>query len=278
MNTVLAVALDLLRQAAARRWILALGIGVTLALLVLGVSLRMDVIDGALAAASLFGKLFESDVRAADVALRPVFRAAAYVIFYGFSAFLVVACADFAPSLLAPGRVEALLAMPVRRWHLLMGTYLGVVTLSSVAALYGASGLCLILGVKTGVWTARPLAAALLGSLGFSAIYAAMLAAAVVVRSAALSAAVGATVYAAGIVAGYRTPIADALTEGLPRTIFRGVTFFLPRLSRLANEAGHLAGGMPVSLSAFGGVLVGVAAFSAGLLAFAIWLFDRKDY
>lgn len=278
MNTVIAVALDLLRQAAARRWILALGIGVTLALLTLGISLRMDVVDGALAATSLFGKFFDSDVRATDVALRPVFRGAAYVIFYGFSAFLVVACADFAPSLLAPGRVEALLAMPVRRWHLLLGTYIGVVTLSSLAALYGAAGLSIILGVKTGVWTGRPLAAALLGSLGFSAIYAAMLAAAVIVRSAALSAAVGAATYIAGIVAGYRTPIAGALTEGLPRTIFTAVSFVLPRLSRLADESGHLAAGMPVPWGAFGGILTGVAAFAAGLLALAIWLFDRKDF
>src|SRR2546430_16817818 len=144
------IALDLLRQAVLRKWFLALGLIITVILALVGMALRMEVVDGALAGTRLFGKLVGGDIVAADVALRPVFSAATYVIFYGFTGFLILACADFAPALLAPGRVEHLLGLPVRRFELIAGTYLGVLALAGLAALYGASGLCVLLGLKTG--------------------------------------------------------------------------------------------------------------------------------
>ena len=108
-----------------------------LVLLFLGLALRLEVVDGALAATRLFGAALDTDVRSVDVALRPVFQAAAYAIFYGGLAFGVLACADFGPSLLAPGRIEHLLALPVRRPELIGGTFLGVLLLASCGALYG---------------------------------------------------------------------------------------------------------------------------------------------
>lgn len=74
--------------------------------MVLGFALRLEVVDGALAATRLFGKTVNSDIRSVDVALRYVYRGAAYVLFYGGLAFGIVACADFGLSLLAPGRIN----------------------------------------------------------------------------------------------------------------------------------------------------------------------------
>ena len=201
---VFAVAMDLLREAASRKWFLALAAGITLVLGILAFALRLDVVDGALAATRFFGKTLRTDIRSADIALRPVFQGTAYMIFYGGLSFGIVACADFGPSLLAPGRIEHLLALPLRRSELLAGTFLGVLILSVLGALYGAGGLALILGVKTGVYTIRPVIAALLASVTFAAIYGAMLAVAVVIRSAAISAATGVLLLIAGTIAGYR--------------------------------------------------------------------------
>ena len=50
MRVVLAVARDILREAASRKWFLGLGALITLSLITLGLSLKMDVVDGALAA------------------------------------------------------------------------------------------------------------------------------------------------------------------------------------------------------------------------------------
>lgn len=276
---ILAVAADLLQQALRRRWILALGVIMTLGLLLVGLSLRLDVVDGALAGARLFGSaLGGRGPLAADVAVRPIFKAVSYVIFYGSTAFLVLACADFAPRLLAPGRIEYLLALPVRRHELIAGTYLGVLALGALVALYGAGGLVVILGVKAGVWTALPVVAALLGSLAFASLYAAMLAAAVVVRSAALSTAVGAILFVLGILSGLRSQILPVWERGLPRTVFAGLTLAMPRLSTLGETCAELAASAPVQVSALAGLLGGFFLFAGGALALAIWLFERKDF
>jgi Cu-processing system permease protein len=278
VKTVLTIAADLLREAASRKWFLALGIAITLILGTLGLSLKMDVVDGALAGTRLFGKIMRSDIMSVDVALRPVFQAAAYLIFYFGTAFMVLACADFAPSLLSPGRIEHLLALPVRRWHLLAGTYLGVMVLAIIASAYGAGGLTLILGVKTGVWTARPLLAALLGTVSFAAIYAAMLAAALFVRSTALSAAVGGLVFVAGIVAGFRAQIAPMFEAGAGRASFEVVTLALPRVSTLANTSAALAGSEAIDPRGLALLLTGFLVFGLAALALGVWRFEQKDF
>ena len=273
-----AIALDLLHEAASRRWFLALGVAITLVLCVTGLALRIEVVDGALAATRFFGKVMRTDIQAADVALRPVFQATSYLVFYGGLAFGILACADFAPSLLAPGRIEHLLSLPVQRWELLAGTFLGVLALATIGAVYGAGGLTLILGVKTGVWTARPVLSALIAGVTFAALYGAMLTTALFVRSAALSAAVGAFLFGAGIVAGYRGNIDAAFEPGVARALFRGATLLLPRVSTLADAAAQIAASTPLDRVSFGAELAGVAVFGLAALAFGIWRFEQQDF
>jgi Cu-processing system permease protein len=273
-----AVALDLLREAASRKWFLALALGITLVLCILAFALRLDVVDGALAATRFFGKTLKTDIRSADMALRPVFQGTAYMIFYGGLAFGIVACADFGPSLLAPGRIEHLLALPVRRWELLTGTFLGVLMLSVFGALYGSGGLALILGVKTGVYTIRPVLGALLASVTFCAIYGAMLAVAVVVRSAAISAATGILLLIAGIIAGNRDKFDSFFESGVARQVFRGVTLFLPRVSTLANASSDIAGSWPLDVPAVASQIAGLGIFGFAALALGIHIFEQKDF
>lgn len=278
MRAALTVAGDLLREAASRRWFLALGIGITTALLVLGFALRLEVVDGALAATRLFGRDVHSDIRSVDVALRFVYRAAAYVLFYGGLAFGIVACADFGPSLLAPGRIEHLLALPVRRAELLLGTFLGVLALSLIGAAYGAGGFTLIFAAKTGYWTVRPVAAALLASVTFAGIYGAMLTAAVALRSAALSAAVGVVLFLVGIVAGYRDRLEPFFESGPARRAFRAITLLLPRVSALADASADIAASAAVNLDVLASQVAGLLVFGLSALALGIHLFEQKDF
>jgi Cu-processing system permease protein len=277
MKTALAVALDLLHEALSRKWFLALGLAITLLIVTLGLTLRLEVVDGALAATSLFGASLHHDIQAADVALRPVFEAATYVIFYGGLLFGTLSCADFAPELLAPGRIEHLLSLPVRRAEVLLGTFLGVLGLASAGALYGAAGFTFVLSAKSGVWTAKPILAALLSCFAFSAVYGAMLAAAVFVRSAALSAAVGAAVFILGIVASYRATIAELFT-GFAARVFLVVTAPFPRFSTLVDAARLIATGRAIDALDLLRLLLGTVLFASAGLAFAIWEIERRDY
>ncbi len=272
------VARDLLREARARRWVLLLFAGTTLLLAGAARGLRLEVVDGALAATRLFGSVVATDIRAADVALRPLFEGTAWVVFYAGMIFGVLSCADFAPALLAPGRIEHLLSLPVRRWELVVGTFLGVEALALSGAAYGGLGLTLIVWAKTGVFGWAPLVAALLGGAGFAAIYAVMLATAIAVRSAALSGAAGSVVLVAGIVAGYRRALAPLFSPGASREVFLAATAPLPRLSSLGAQAGRVAEALPLDLAQLGFQLGGTLLFALAALSLAIHLLERKDF
>ncbi len=278
MRQLVRVSADLLREARARKSILGLFIGVTLVLVVLGGFLRLDVVDGAIAGSKLFGAVLFSDIRQADVALRPIFMTVAYLAFYGGSLFLAVACSDFAPNLLSPGRIEHLLSLPVSRWQLLFGTYLGVVTMAFATAAYGAVGVTVLFGVKTGVWTWRLLGGATLGMVGFCAVYAAMTCLALFVRSAAAGAALGVGVVVLGVVSSQREAIIGWTDPGLGRFLFSWAIRPVPRLGDLATAGARLAGEMPIELAAVLKLSVGALVFSLALLAVAAWRFERRDF
>jgi Cu-processing system permease protein len=274
----MAVARDLLREALARRWVLALFAGTTALLLAATFGLRLEVVDGALAATRLFGGLVSGNIQAADVALRPLFEGTAWVVFYGGTAFGILACADFAPALLAPGRIEHLLSLPLRRHELVLGTFLGVEVLVLSGALYGGLGLTAIVWAKTGVLGAAPALAALLAAAAFSAVYALMLASAVAVRSAALSAAAGGVLLVAGIVAGYRRSLAPLFSPGSSRATFLAATAPIPRLSALAEHAVRLAEGLPLERGRLALQLAGTGLFALAALSLAAAVLERTDF
>lgn len=278
MSSTLAVARDLVREAASRRWLLALGVAMTVILGALTLGLSLEVVDGALAATRFFGGAMNTDIQAADVALRPVFLAASYLIFYGGIVCGISACSDFAPGLLSPGRIEHLLSLPLSRAALLGGTYLGVLAVVGAIAGYGAVGFTLILGFKTGVWSSALIFTAVLAALAFTAIYAAMITTAVFVRSAAVSAIVGGALFILGIFAGYRDSAAMMFENGVARGIFWAVTTAVPPISIIADQAAKNAGSEPWDGRLLSQRLVGILIFAFATFAVGVWRFEGRDF
>lgn len=278
MRQLFRVAFDLLLEAARRKWFLALFGAITVVLLLLGFSLQLDVVDGAIAGSKLFGNLLFDDIVSANQVMAGLYKATAYVSFYAGAFFLAIACSDFAPELLAPGRIEHLLSLPVSRWQLLFGTYLGVVTLAALGVLYGAGGLTVLLGVKIGVWNARLLLGSGVGWVGFCALYAVMLTSNFFVRSAALSGALGVVTLILGVVASFRESIAVTLNAGVGRELFSWAMLPIPRLGTLATVSARLAASEPLESGMVSRLLVGCFIFSAALLSVAAWRFERKDF
>jgi ABC-type transport system involved in multi-copper enzyme maturation permease subunit len=278
VKTTLAVALDLLREAFARKWVLGLLVAITGVLVLLGFFLQLDVVDGAISGSKLFGAVIFDNIMPSSAALGPVYMVVAAFGFFGGALFLAVACSDFAPSLLSPGRIEHLLSLPVARWQLLLGTYLGVLALSVMCTAYGSIGVTLVFGVKTHVWTAALLKGSLLGVVGFCALYAAMLTSALFVRSAAAGASVGLFTLLMGILSSVRDHIEETIEAGFGRQAFHyGVQPF-PRLLKLAEECIHLAGGRNFDAALTGRLVASALVFSLGMLAVAAWRFERKDF
>jgi Cu-processing system permease protein len=262
-----AVAADVLREALSRRWIVALGLFVTLLLVLVAWTLKVEEVDGALQATRLFGIPIPTGMPA-DVTVKPIFLVVAYALYYGGIPFGILACADFAPKLLAPGRIEQLLSLPIRRWELLLGSLLGVLALSTGASLYAAGGLALVLGVKLGVWNAGPFFAALLAGVSFTAIYAAMLALSVLVRSSSLASLLGFALLVFGVVASNREHLLETYDPGVWKAVFGGVTYVVPRISQLAGIAATLCADQPVDWGQAAGLVGGALAF--GMAAFAL--------
>jgi Cu-processing system permease protein len=278
VKKLLQVAMDLLREAAWRKWFLGLFLAISAVLALLGFTLKLDVVDGAIAGSSLFGSMLFDDILSVNAALDPLFMGITVCAAAGGALFLSVACADFAPSLLSPGRIEHLLSLPVTRAQLLLGTWLGGVTVAVIATLYGAMGVVVLLGVKTGLWNARMLWGALIGVAVFATVYAGMMLAAVMVRSAAFSAATGLALTLLGIASSNRAAIAKAIDPGLGRKAFEWAMVPVPKLGTLAVRAAFLSGHHALDAGELGRLLGGAALFAAGVLVLALYLFERKDF
>lgn len=271
------VALQVLREAMRRRWILALFVGITGMLVLLSFTLQLEVVDGALAASRLFGNMLGLGEGDAEVALRPLFAAASALLFYGGLLFGIVATADFAPRLLEPGRIEHLLALPIRRFELILGTFVGVLTLCLMAGLYGALSFTVLIGAKTGLWMWQLFGSALLCTVAFASVYAVMLGTVTLVRSAAMSAALGGVMFILGIISSNRLAIAPFITEGWGRTGFEALTSVIPRIASL----GLLAANPdldPERLAQLPSLLTGMVLFTVAVLTLGLTHFDSKDY
>lgn len=279
MKNAVIVSAGVLREALSRRWFLGMGLVLVAIFAVLALSLELEVVDGALAATKFFGESdFNSDVRAVDVALRPVFEGTAFVIFYSGLLFGVIACADFGPSLLAPGRIEHLLALPVRRHELFVGTYLGVLAISVIGTIFAAGGVVAILGFKSGVFMPRLFLAGALACLSFAALYGLMLTSSLYARSASVSAVVGLAVFVLGVVASFADKIAPAFNSQIGRDIFRTVSTAFPPVASLALHGSHYAGHRPLDVELLLHQVAGTAVFALAAVFLGLWRFEKGDY
>jgi Cu-processing system permease protein len=276
VTNVLLVAADIVREAASRRWIVGIWAFITLLAVVLALALEMRIVDGVLASTRLFGSVVQHDLRSADLALLPVFEVGTWLIFVGGVLFGILSCCDFAPELLMPGRVEQLLALPLRRSELILGTYAGVLSIAVLGSVYGSGIFTLLLGTKSGTWSPALLVSGFAGCAVFSALYGAMLASATFVRSASLSAAVGAGLFAGASVL-TQPSSAAAMDAGIGREVFLLLTAWLPRFTLLRHLGLAAAGIEPFTLP-MARATVACAVFGIACVALAIWKSERTDY
>ena len=276
MRNVWFIAGDLLQEASRRRWLLGMGLAITLGGALLGFALQLDVADGVLAGARLFGGSFGNDLTTPEAALRPVFATAATSVFGFGLLFGVLSCSDFAPTLFAEGRIEHLLALPIRRAELLLGVYAGVLAIAVCGATYAGAVFTLLLGLKSGVWSWAIFAGGGMACVAFTAVYAVMLASAVFVRSSTLSAALGFALLFAGS-ALTRPELAALFESGPHRTLFTAAVACLPRFWLLGRLGTAAASGGVLDTDMLRATL-GTLVFGGGCVMLAIWEFERKDH
>lgn len=277
MNAV-NVARDVLKEAFASKFMIGLFVIIGLFLILLMFSVNLDVVDGALAGSRLFGFASKGAIVPVDVYLRAGFQALAMVVFYLGLLFGIVATCDIAPRMLQSGRIEQLLALPVRRSEIVVGIFFGVAAICAIGTVAGVGGVCAVLFVKAEMMTVAPAVGAAMAIIGFLPIYAVMLVIGVTFRSAALSAGGGLGVYILGIAVSEKNTMLMWTTNKALRVVLDVITTPVPNLRALADVGAGVAAGEKVALAAALPLVGGALAFAAFAVVVACAIVRAKDY
>ena len=223
--------------------------------------LRIDIVEGGLAAVSLFGKT-ASRTTDVDRLVRGVYGGIATFL-YTWGMFLAVfASAGLIPSVLEPGRIELLLSKPVSRTHILLGRYAGNVLVVSCNIVYLVLGVWTILGVKTGIWSPMFLISIATTIFIFAVLLSVVVLIGVLFESAALATMVAVALMIMSPVLAQTSTMLRLLSSEWSRQVWRTLYYSLPKVYDLgkmtldAIQSRTFNGFMPIWTSALFGVVV----------------------
>jgi ABC-type transport system involved in multi-copper enzyme maturation permease subunit len=274
MTASIALIRDTFREALARKIFWGLfGLSALMILFFLFL-LKIDIVEGGLAAVSLFGRTANptADV---DRLVRGVYGGIATFL-YTWGMFLAVfASAGLIPSVLEPGRIELLLSKPVSRTHILLGRYVGNVLVVSCNVIFLVLGVWTILGVKTGIWSPAFLISIATTVFVFAVLLSVVVLIGVLFDSAALSTMVTVALMIMSPILAQTSTMLRLLSSEWSRQIWRTLYYTLPKVYDLgkmtldAIQDRTFNGYMPIWTSAL---------FGAVVLAAALWIFSRRDF
>ena len=256
---------DTFREAFARKIFWGLFGLSTLMILFFLFLLKIDIVEGGLAAVSLFGRT-ASRTADLDRMVRGVYGAIATFLYTWAMALAVFASAGLIPSVLEPGRIELLLSKPVSRTHILLGRYVGNVLVVSCNIAYLVLGVWTILGVKTNIWSASFLISIATSIFIFAVLLSVVVLIGVLFESAALATMVTVGLMIISPILAQTSTMLKLLSSEWSRQIWRTLYYSLPKVYDLgkmtldAIQSHTFSGFMPIWTSAlFGAIVLGIA-------------------
>ena len=272
-----------LRESLHRWTLMAFLLAVTLFLLLLATAVNLDVVEGTLASARLFGQelvLPNVGIEIGDVVT--TFQVVIITLLYTVGVALALfSTSNLVPRLCVDGWVDLLLAQPITRPTLLLGRATGAVAVVTLNVAYLIIGSWVLLRWKTGFGNAGFLLAGAIIVFTFAVCYAGMVLVGVVTRNSPVSILAGLFFWLSGHIfhAFHAYPAwSTSLRAGWPRQtgifITESAYWSLPKTQGLAEMAVNAARGEPVSVSP----LLFSMPFAVGSLALACLWFMRRDY
>ncbi len=274
MMATLALIRDTFREAFARKIFWGLfGLSTAMILFFLFL-LKIDIVAGATATVSLFGRS-NNRITDLDRIVRNVYGAIAAFL-YTFGMFLAVfASSGLIPSVLEPGRIEVLVSKPLSRTHILLGRYAGNVLVVSCNIVYLVLGVWTILGLKTGIWSPEFLIAILTTSFIFAVLLTVVVFVGVLFESAALATMITVALMLMSPILAQTSMMMRLLSSEWTRNLWQALYYALPKVYDLgkitldAIQSRTFSGFAPVWTSAI---------FGAVVLAGALGIFAKKDF
>jgi len=275
---------EVFREAAAR-WVLIAYFALSslfIAIFALGVNL--DVVNGALAGARLFGQSVDVGGRSIEIdKLVLGFESGFSAFLYLVGTFLALfATAHLVPRLQEKGTIDLYLSRPVGRVTLLLSRYAGGLLLAAANLLYLIGSMWLIVVWKTHVFHPRFLLSGLVILFAVATLLAFAFLIGVVTSSTGVSLMTTYAVFFLSAILVARERIAAAVSTETAASIVKGLYWILPKTAEIGQATVALVAGKeaPERLADvhYLAVYGSTAAFGVAALALSAWLFSRKDF
>ncbi len=275
---------DVFREAAARWTLVAYFVLSSLFILVFALAVNLDIVNGALAGARLFGQSVQLGPETVDLDRLVIgFESGFSAFLYVVGTFLAVfATAHLVPRLQEKGTIDLYLSRPVGRVGLLASRYVAGLLLAASNVAYLIGSIWLIVAWKTRVFHPRFFLAGLVILFTIAVLLAFSFCVGVLTSSTGVSImATYALFFFSAIFMGHEK-IEAAMAHDWQAAIVRGLYWVLPKTAELGRAAIALVGGGAVSRTVGAALsplpFTTTALFGAACFAMAAWLFQRKDF
>lgn len=271
------------REARYKWTLVALFFLTSLFLVLLATLVNVDVVEGTIASARLFGTMElpmgDQSIQISEAVTVVQTILVGFVGSFGLLLALFVT-GSIIPRTLEPGWVDLLVAQPLPRWALIIGRTLGAMAVISLSLAYLFGGAWAILAWKTGFGNAGFLMSGLLILLTFTFCYAGMVLVGVLTRSSPLSIVTGVGLWAMGWV---MLPLhtyeewTTAFRAGWPRSLasFLSETLYwtLPKTAEMTRGAVNATRMQSLEIIP----LLSSLPFAFVCIGLACWWFTRQD-
>ena len=276
---------DVMREAAARWTLVAYFFLSTLFIIIFASAINLDIVDGALAGAKLFGQ--EVDMGGGEgISIDKLvlgFESGFSVFLYFICTFLAIfATAHLVPRMQEKGTIDLYLSRPVGRVKLLLTRYVAGLILAGTNVVYLMGSIWLIVAWKTHVMNPRFLFAGSIIFLIIAVLLAFAFLIGVVTSSTAVSIMTTYGIFFFGLMLAAHEQISAAVSKAWQAWAIETMYWVFPKSAELGQAVIAFVGGeeMPERIlrSLSPAPFITTAAFGVGCLILASWLFTRKEF
>ncbi len=272
------------REARNKWTLVALFALTTLFLIALATVISVDVVEGSIASARLFGTI-PLEIGGNEISIADAVTVIQVVIVSVLSTFGLVlslfVTGSIIPRTLNTGWVDLLASQPVARMTLVLGRTLGALAVVTMALAYLFGGSWSLLTWKTGFGNAGFLLAGLIVLFTFACCYAGMVLVGVLTGSSPVSIIAGIGIWFLGLILYPLHTYSEwttAFRAGWPRSLVTAIAetlyWILPKTLELTDRASLATRLEPISLTP----MLTSLPFPLICLALACWWFARQDY
>ena len=283
MKTLVANIEDVMREAAARWTLLAYFFLSTIFIIIFATAINLDIVDGALAGAKLFGKDVNVSGSMSIEKLVLGFESGFSAVLYFLCTFLAIfATAHLVPRMQEKGTIDLYLSRPVSRLSLLLSRYVAGLILAASNVIYLLTSIWIIVVWKTGVTHVKFLMAGAIIMLVIATLLAFAFLVGVVTSSTAVSIMTSYGLFFFSVMLVAHDRIAAAVSKEWQAWLIQTLYWIVPKTAELGQAVVAFVAGDSVPHE-IAGVLapapfLSTAAFGIASLALAAWLFQRKEF